>query len=136
MPPEPIDLAVLNSIREAIPVTSIWDRKAKKEALDWAGRQEDKKNKEHKREQAAKNLIHWAILFNIGVAGICIGSALIVRTFHMLAPKCRTWLDTQQIENLDTLAKFAITGALGSLLTRYLNKNTDGGGDVEESPQQ
>ncbi|WP_181303962.1 hypothetical protein [Rufibacter sp. XAAS-G3-1] len=99
-------------------------RKAKEED-EWFTN--DRRKREHQREQGARTIIHWAIQGNIIVAGITIGICLAVRGFHLIAAEDYKWLQPEQIDLLDNLAKYAGSGAVGSLLTRYLTKNIDNG---------
>jgi hypothetical protein len=99
-------------------------RKAKEED-EWFTN--DRRKREHQREQGARTIIHWAIQGNIIVAGIIIGICLAVRGFHLIASEDYKWLQKEQIDLLDNLAKYAGSGAVGSLLTRYLTKNIENG---------
>ncbi|ALJ00039.1 hypothetical protein [Rufibacter tibetensis] len=99
-------------------------RKAKEEDEWFAS---DRRKREHQREQGARTIIHWAIQGNIIVAGIIIAICLGVRGFHLIAAEEYKWLQKEQIDLLDNLAKYAGSGAVGSLLTRYLTKNVEHG---------
>jgi len=90
---------------------------------DWFA--QDKKKQAHFREQRAKSLIHYLILGIIFLIGFCLAGALIVRALHLILPESWMWLTAAQIEVIDDIGKLTITGALGGLLTRYLNKNAE-----------
>lgn len=98
-------------------------------------RTQERLNAAHERDEQAKRWIHKIILANIFVAGACVAGAFIIRTLHLLLPTRIMWLDKAQVETLDTLAKLVTTGALGSLLTRYLNKNFDSNNSNESPPK-
>jgi len=87
----------------------------------------DKKKREHQREQQAKGIIHFVIQANIVAAGALIFICIVVRGLHLVISDNYLWLGKEKLELLDSLAKYAGSGAVGSLLTRYLNKNTDNG---------
>lgn len=89
---------------------------------------QDRKRREHKREQQAKATIHLVIQANIIAAGAIILICLVIRGLHLILSEEWMWLNTTQIERLDNLFKYAGSGAVGSLLTRYLNKNVENGG--------
>ncbi|MBC3539339.1 hypothetical protein ACFSC6_17475 [Rufibacter sediminis] len=97
-------------------------RKAREEDEWFAS---DRRKREHQREQGARTIIHWAIQANIIMAGIIIAICLGVRGFHLIAAEDWKWLTKEQVDLLDNLAKYAGSGAVGSLLTRYLTKNID-----------
>ena len=88
---------------------------------DWFA--QDVKQKAHFRNQQAKNVLHYGILLLIGLVGICLACAIVVRVFHLIASDKVMWLTTAQLDTLDNFFKFAATGALGGLLTKYLNRN-------------
>jgi len=87
----------------------------------------DKKRREHQREQQAKSVIHGIIQINIVVAGIVILVCIALRGLHLILPENWMWLNENQLNLLDSLGKYAGSGAVGSLLTRYLTKNADNG---------
>ncbi|WP_207431715.1 hypothetical protein [Sabulibacter ruber] len=121
-PSNPSDLD-LNAIK-ASPLPQVGLRKAKEED-EWFAR--DRRTREHHREQGARTIIHWAIQGNIIVAGIVIAICIGVRGFHLIASEEWKWLQNEQIQLLDNLAKYAGSGAVGSLLTRYLTRNIENG---------
>lgn len=123
LPLEAIRPEVAPSAATTTPEYSDWEQR--EEAI----RRQAKLSAAHQRDLEAKRGIHKAILTNIKLASICIGAALVIRTLHLILPNPWMWLQPSQLETLDTLGKFAITGALGSLLSRYLNKNS-GGADI------
>jgi hypothetical protein len=88
---------------------------------DWFA--QDKKQKAHFRDQRAKNVLHYGILLLIGLVGISLACAIVVRVFHLVASDKAMWLTTEQLDTLDNFFKFAATGALGGLLTKYLTRN-------------
>lgn len=127
----------LDAIRPEIipPVTTTTAEYSGWEQREEAKRRQSRLHAAHTRDLEAKGRIHKAILANIRLASFCLGGAIVIRTLHLLLPLPWMWLQPKQLEALDTLAKFAITGALGSLLSRYLNKNTSGGENNEKPPQ-
>ncbi|WP_210465790.1 hypothetical protein [Rufibacter roseolus] len=121
--PSPSSNLDLAAIRASPPPPAAL-RKAKEEDEWFAS---DRRKREHQREQGAKTIIHWAIQGNIIIAGIVIAICIGVRGFHLIAAEEWKWLTKEQVEVLDNLAKYAGSGAIGSLLTRYLTKNVDTG---------
>ena len=87
--------------------------------------QHDKKRRAHRREQQAKGIIHIIIQMNLIGAGIAIMFCIFVRAAHLIIPVKFQWLSATQIDLLDDLAKYAGSGAIGGLLTRYLQKNVE-----------
>ncbi|KAA6430722.1 hypothetical protein ACD591_17925 [Rufibacter glacialis] len=120
-PSSPSSHLDLDAIRASPPPTAGL-RKAKEEDEWFAS---DRRKREHQREQGARTIIHWAIQGNIIVAGFIIAVCIAVRGFHLIAAEEYKWLDKEQVGLLDNLAKYAGSGAVGSLLTRYLTRNID-----------
>lgn len=119
-PPKSPNLAAIQP--QPLPSDPAALRQGEKED-DWFA--QDKKKRAHFREQRAKSLIHYLILSLIILAGICLAGVLLVRACHLVLPSRWMWLTTAQIQVLDSIAKLAITGALGGFLTRYLTKNAE-----------
>jgi hypothetical protein len=90
---------------------------------DWFA--QDKRKQAHFREQRAKSVIHYMILGLIFLTGISLAGAIMVRTLHLILPQRLMWLTAAQIEVIDNIGKFAVTGALGAFLTRYLTRNAE-----------
>lgn len=85
----------------------------------------DKLRNAHTREQRAKNLIHFGILIILSLIGLCLMSAIVVRVIHLFASERFMWLTAGQLNILDNMFKFAASGTLGALLTKYLNRNAE-----------
>jgi hypothetical protein len=120
MLPEQLQPPNLSAIQpEAVPdPTALVD--AQKEVDFFA---QDKKSREHVREQNIKDVIHRVLVNIILVSGVLLGLAVGVRVLHMILPECWNWLSEKQINTLDNLAKYAGSGALGVTLTKYLSRN-------------
>lgn len=84
---------------------------------------QDKKKREHVREQRVKSAINYVIVGVIVISGLLLVTAIGVRVVHMIIPESYGWLSEKQIGTLDNLAKYAGSGALGITLTKYLSKN-------------
>jgi hypothetical protein len=126
-PNTPISPSNLDAIR-SLPLPPPAAFATARQESEWF--QSDKKRREHRREQQAKAIIHIIIQMNLVGAGIAIMFCIFVRVAHLIIPEDFQWLSVAQIELLDDLAKYAGSGAIGSLLTRYLQKNVGN----EESP--
>jgi hypothetical protein len=135
---QPLDPSQLAAIRpETPPAPSSasdqeWDSWAKRGEI---GRRQTRLTAALQRDLAAKLSIHKVILTNIRIAGFCLAAVLIIRVLHLIIPGQTGWLDKGQLAEIDTLAKFTISGAVGSLLTRYLNKNVANEED-EDKPKK
>lgn len=87
--------------------------------------EEEKLFGDSKREQELKQTIHTAIKVFIWFL-ISIGFLLaFVRAIHFIIPEKFFWLNSNQLQNLDTIAKYLISSAVGGLFIKYINKGVD-----------
>lgn len=133
---QPIDPAKLAAIKPDI--SPVFDSSSEQEWSNWEKRTEAERRQTRlaaglERDLEAKLGIHKVILFTIKTLGVCLIVIIIVRAIHLIIPYDEGWLSHKEIAEIDNLAKFAVSGAVGSLLTRYLNKNV-GNEDVETRP--
>ncbi|WP_324671539.1 hypothetical protein [Hymenobacter sp. GOD-10R] len=91
---------------------------------DWF--EQDKRKGAHRRDQRAKNVIHYTVLSLVVVAGICLAVGIVIRVCHLILPQNELWLTKEQTDFIDHLAQLAGSGVLGGLLTKYLGRNIEG----------
>jgi hypothetical protein len=85
----------------------------------------DKLFGDSKREQELKQTIHTAIKFFIWFI-VSIGCLLALsRAIHFIIPENWFWLNPNQLLNLDTIAKYLISSAVGGLFIKYINKGVE-----------
>ena len=80
------------------------------------------------RQENLKAEIHWIFIWLLRVAAVILGALFIVRVWHMVAPINSTWLNNEQIQEIDALA-LVFSGAVGGYVAKYLesilpNKNS------------
>ncbi|OUJ71227.1 hypothetical protein [Hymenobacter crusticola] len=90
---------------------------------DWF--EQDKRKGAHRRDQRAKNVIHYTVLSLVVVAGICLAVGIVIRVCHLILPADQLWLTKEQTDFIDHLAQLAGSGVLGGLLTKYLSRNIE-----------
>jgi len=95
--------------------------KAAEQEKDWF--EEDKRKGKHRRDQQARNLLHWVLLVLLVAAGFILLVAIIVRSCHIFLPPEQFWLNKEQLGFIDHLFQLAGSGFLGGLITRYLTRN-------------
>lgn len=92
---------------------------------DKAQIEKDKLYGESKREQELKWTIHGAIKYFIWfIFGIGILLSF-VRAVHFIIPEGWFWLNADQLLNLDTIAKYLISSAVGGLFIKYISKGVE-----------
>ena len=111
--------AIQAEASQVSPAASRQSRK-EKELFD-----QDKLRNAHTREQRAKNMIHFGILIILSLVGLCLMVAIVIRVIHLFASEKYMWLTAAQLDTLDNMFKFAASGTIGALLTKYLNKNVE-----------
>lgn len=85
----------------------------------------DKLFGDSKRDQDLKQTIHTAIKVFIWFL-TAIGFILaLVRAIHFIIPERLFWLNQNQLQNLDTIAKYLISSAVGGLFIKYINKGIE-----------
>jgi hypothetical protein len=133
---QPVDPAKLAAIKPEI--SPVFDSSSEQEWNNWEKRAEAERRQARlkaglERDLEAKLGIHKVILFTIKTLGVCLIVVIVIRVIHLIIPFQEGWLSRADLAEIDNLAKFAVSGAVGSLLTRYLNKNV-GNEDVEIKP--
>ncbi|MBC8082639.1 MAG: hypothetical protein H7Z21_05450 [Hymenobacter sp.] len=106
------------------------ERPTQREALQTAEQEkdwfeEDKRRGKHRRDQQARNLLHWLLLLLLMAAGLILLVALVIRACHVFLPPAQFWLSKEQLGFIDHLFQLAGSGFLGGLMTKYLTRNLE-----------
>jgi len=75
--------------------------------------------REKKREEDLRVILHYITKIALVVVFVVIVIVLLIRVAHFILPLSCKWLDDNQLQTLD---KFFFSGAIGSLLTKNMNK--------------
>ena len=85
--------------------------------------EKDEKRQSHHRRQTRKKVLQWLILGVLFFLVICAAIVFSIRMWHALAVQRLCWIDQDRLNDLDTLGKWVVTGALGGLLTKFVENN-------------
>lgn len=80
---------------------------------------------EHERGEDVKNQIHSLIIVLLKITFVVAIALMSVRATILILPQDWNWLNEKQIMQLDALAKYAVSSAVGALVTKYLNRNVE-----------
>jgi hypothetical protein len=80
---------------------------------------------DHERGEGIKKQIHKLIIVLLIVCFITAVILLVIRACILVIPENWNWLSEKQIMTLDSLAKYAVSSAVGALVTKYLNRSMD-----------
>ena len=122
-PPSPKPTPDLSAIQAEKRPTRRGALQAAEQEKDWF--EEDKRKGKHRRDQQARNLLHWVLLVLLVVAGVILLVGLVIRACHVFLPPDQFWLNKEQLDFIDHLFQLAGSGFLGGLMTRYLTRNIE-----------
>lgn len=122
--PQSVD-EFLKGTGEPVGLECAEDERATQESIKFANKvdlDEDGQTREHVRHQMFRSNLNNAALFLFWVLVVCIACATAVVAWHFLAPRSWGWLDSDQLDKVQT---FLLTALFSSALTGYVNKRMD-----------
>ena len=75
--------------------------------------------KKHKRDEKAKDHMHYAFVVFIWVAFITFIIVFVIRVLHFVLPENLHWMTLEQVQSIDNLI---FSGAIGGFIGNYFKK--------------
>ena len=89
--------------------------------FDQGTREEEAKEREFRRQEGLKDVVHEGSVWLIRLAPVGIAIFLLIMGWHYLGPKCCTWLTDEQIDKIEAVVTGVIISVIFIFLRRYVS---------------